>query len=362
MPRACEACRPRTMDPLAAYGAARSRRRAGAARTVAVIAGGRVVGVGRVANRGPERTGADAARRAAFFTFTEARPARAYRLAAVVLRDPVDAEDAVHDAGVQAWTHWSDLRDETRADAWFDRIIVNECRARLRCRRVVPLNLAQPPDRQAPDMCGALAARHDLHEALARLDPDHRIAWLSTDGTGSSVHLVSLTDQSRADVVSARPRSATEAAADAAALALVGDGVAWVAATVDAFGNRLAAVNAWHPGWATGRAVPILGVPDWVAASDGRLLVSGPIVSALAQTRVSVVAPSALFGQTPMGRAGVDEDLAGRIAVAAFESIRGPNEIVDWETTEDQGAPGGSSSSAQCSTPNSTRPWWTRPR
>ena len=94
----------------------------------------------------------------------------------MILRDPVEAEDAVHDAGVQAWIHWSDLRDETRADAWFDRIIVNECRARLRRRRVFPLNLAQSPDGEDPDVCAAVVERDALHEALARLDPDHRIA------------------------------------------------------------------------------------------------------------------------------------------------------------------------------------------
>ena len=166
---------------------------------------------------------------------------------------------------------------------------------------------------------------------------DDRIAWLSTDWTGSRVHLVSLADQSRVDVVSAKSSGATDVVAVPATLALVGNGVAWVAATVDPLGNRLANVNAWHPGWATGRAVPILGVPDWLAGSDGRLLVSGPIVAAMVQTRVGAITPSVLFGQSASGWAGVDEDLASRIAVAAFESIRGPDEVADLVTTEDRG-------------------------
>ena len=55
-----------------------------------------------------------------------------YRLAALILRDPVEAQDATHDAFVQAWQKWSSLRDLDRFDAWFGRILVNVCRDRLR--------------------------------------------------------------------------------------------------------------------------------------------------------------------------------------------------------------------------------------
>jgi Sigma-70 region 2 len=65
-----------------------------------------------------------------FERFTQSRLERAYRLAAVILRDPFEAEDAVHEAAIQAWLQLPALRDETRMDAWFDRILVNECRAR----------------------------------------------------------------------------------------------------------------------------------------------------------------------------------------------------------------------------------------
>ena len=123
----------------------------------------------------PERIDAMAARRAAFARFTDERLARAYRLAGVILRDAVEAEDAVHDAGVQAWLHWTDLRDDTKADAWFDRIVVNECRARLRRRRIAPLTVDVLPDRAAPDEYGAFVERDALRAALARLDADHRI-------------------------------------------------------------------------------------------------------------------------------------------------------------------------------------------
>ena len=139
------------------------------------MAGNRAQGVDRVAGGRPERIDAMAARRAAFARFTDERLARAYRLAGVILRDAVEAEDAVHDAGVQAWLHWADLRDDAKADAWFDRIVVNECRARLRRRRIAPLTLDVLPDRAAPDESGAFVERDTLHGALARLDADHRI-------------------------------------------------------------------------------------------------------------------------------------------------------------------------------------------
>ena len=140
------------------------------------MAGDRAAGVGRVAGARLERIEAAAARRVAFARFTEERLARAYRLAGVILRDADEAEDAVHDAGIQAWLHWADLRDETKADAWFDRIVVNECRARLRRRRIAPLMVDAPPDREAPDAYGSFVERDALHGALARLDADHRIA------------------------------------------------------------------------------------------------------------------------------------------------------------------------------------------
>jgi RNA polymerase sigma-70 factor (ECF subfamily) len=60
---------------------------------------------------------------------------RAYRLASLILLDASDAEDATHDAVVKAARAWLALRDRSLADAWFDRIVVNVCRDRLRRRR-----------------------------------------------------------------------------------------------------------------------------------------------------------------------------------------------------------------------------------
>lgn len=123
----------------------------------------------------PERINALDTRRVAFAQLADERLAGAYRLAAVILRDPVEAEDAVHEAGIQAWLHWPELRDPDKAGAWFDRILINECRQRLRRRRIAPL--AGPPlaDHAAADEVSGVIERDALHTALARLDADHRI-------------------------------------------------------------------------------------------------------------------------------------------------------------------------------------------
>jgi RNA polymerase sigma factor (sigma-70 family) len=119
---------------------------------------------------------AEAERRAAFGRFTQNRLERAYRLAGLVLRDPSEAEDAVHDAAVQAWLHWGELRDRDRLDAWFDRILVNGCRARMRRRSIRTVDLDSRPDVPGPDGFAGLDDRDVLHRALATLGADHRIA------------------------------------------------------------------------------------------------------------------------------------------------------------------------------------------
>jgi RNA polymerase sigma-70 factor, ECF subfamily len=105
-----------------------------------------------------------------------------YRLAAVILGDPVEAEDAVHDAAVVAWRGFAGLRERDRFEAWFGRILVNGCRDRLRARRrgpvVIPIPTFEPAGqalRTTDDGGGAVATRDLLGRALADLDPDHAI-------------------------------------------------------------------------------------------------------------------------------------------------------------------------------------------
>jgi RNA polymerase sigma-70 factor (ECF subfamily) len=59
----------------------------------------------------------------------------AYALAAVILGDPTEAQDATHDAIEKAWRAWPSLRSVDLFAPWFQRILVNCCRDRLRRRR-----------------------------------------------------------------------------------------------------------------------------------------------------------------------------------------------------------------------------------
>lgn len=114
-----------------------------------------------------------------FRELIDLRLEEAYRLAAYILADPSEAEDAVHDAALAAWRHRTDLRDPERSSAWFRRIVVNTCRDRLRARkrnRVVAAGLRVADDRASIDgePGEALAARSLVAAAVERLDPDER--------------------------------------------------------------------------------------------------------------------------------------------------------------------------------------------
>ena len=67
-----------------------------------------------------------------------ARVPDAYRLARAILLDDAEAEDAVQEASLAAWRARGSLRDATRFEPWFDRILINQCRDQLRRRRPSP--------------------------------------------------------------------------------------------------------------------------------------------------------------------------------------------------------------------------------
>jgi RNA polymerase sigma-70 factor (ECF subfamily) len=98
---------------------------------------------------------------------------RSFRLAAVILADRDEAEDAVADASLRAWQHAGSLRDLDRFDAWFTRIVVNVCRDRLHERARRPNILASEPT-ATDDALGASVERAALRQALATLTPEHR--------------------------------------------------------------------------------------------------------------------------------------------------------------------------------------------
>jgi RNA polymerase sigma-70 factor (ECF subfamily) len=102
---------------------------------------------------------------------------RAYRLAGFILADAREAEDATQDALARAWRQRSSLRSLDSAQAWFDRILVNVCRDRMRQRRPrirwadVDESLPSP----AADQFAVLLARDAVLRAMTELPTDQRI-------------------------------------------------------------------------------------------------------------------------------------------------------------------------------------------
>jgi RNA polymerase sigma-70 factor (ECF subfamily) len=104
----------------------------------------------------------------------------AYRLARAILLDEGDAEDVVQEACLIAWKKQAALRDPDRVEAWFDRIVVNLCRDRLR-------RLQRVREIAPADWPGVAANGHvevpsesdlDIDAALDSLDFDHRVVVL----------------------------------------------------------------------------------------------------------------------------------------------------------------------------------------
>jgi RNA polymerase sigma-70 factor (ECF subfamily) len=67
---------------------------------------------------------------------------RLYRIARSVLRDDAEAEDALQQAYLRAFTHLADFRGEARFSTWMSRIVLNEAIGRLRQRKAPLAELA----------------------------------------------------------------------------------------------------------------------------------------------------------------------------------------------------------------------------
>jgi RNA polymerase sigma-70 factor (ECF subfamily) len=103
-----------------------------------------------------ERELVEAARRgdrAAYDAVVRRKVESVYRTARAILGNEADAEDATQEAFLAAWRFLPRLRDPERFEAWFARILVNACRARLRTRRgirEIQIDM-QREDRTRPD-------------------------------------------------------------------------------------------------------------------------------------------------------------------------------------------------------------------
>jgi RNA polymerase sigma-70 factor (ECF subfamily) len=143
----------------------------------------------------------------------------AYRLAGAILRDPGEAEDAVHDAFVTGWQKWPTLRDASKFDAWFRRIVVNTCRKRLRSQKHRRSGELDESTRVAAPTPGLdVHDRLRLEQCIARLGADDRIILslryyrdLKVDDVALALDLSPGTVKSRLSRAHARLRAELEA-------------------------------------------------------------------------------------------------------------------------------------------------------
>jgi RNA polymerase sigma factor (sigma-70 family) len=145
-----------------------------------------------------------------------------YRMAAVVLRDPTEAQDVVHDAVLLGWRKFGSLRDPSRFDAWFGRIVLNLCRDRLRARRrgrVREAALGAAMELGRRDEFGWIAQRDAIAAAFATLDPDLQLVValrfyrdLTLEGTAELLGIPVGTVKSRLHTGLKRLRAALERA------------------------------------------------------------------------------------------------------------------------------------------------------
>lgn len=126
-----------------------------------------------MADRRPAVVEQPTERAEAFLRLADHHLDAAYRLARAILRDSTDAQDATHDAFEQAWRKWSTLRDPSRLEPWFDRILVNTCRDRLRSGRRQATDISVEVAISAGDPFAQAHDRDVLANAIATLPPDH---------------------------------------------------------------------------------------------------------------------------------------------------------------------------------------------
>ena len=172
-----------------------------------------------LADRSPAPAGETSDRAAAFVRLADEHLDKAYRLARAILRDPAEAQDATHDAFVQAWQKWYTLRDPSRFEPWFDRILVNTCRNRLRSARWQATDISAEVALSTGDHAGHTEDRDVIGAAIAALSPDHQVVValryyrdLTVDDIARRLGIPSGTVQSRLHYALKRLHDAIDAA------------------------------------------------------------------------------------------------------------------------------------------------------
>ena len=142
----------------------------------------------------------------------------AYRLAGAILGSSTDARDAVHDAFILGWRRYPSLRDPSKFDSWFKRIIVNTCRERLRHgARRKSSDIESHANLPALDPSQGVHDRVLVQDALLQLKPEDRIVLalryyrdLKVDDIAAILDVPPGTVKSRLNHAHSRLRAAVE--------------------------------------------------------------------------------------------------------------------------------------------------------
>ena len=119
---------------------------------------------------------------------------RVYGIALRITGSPLEAEDVMQDAFLDAFRAWPAFRGESAPTTWLYRIAVNAALKRLRSRRDVEyLSDQTESDEEQPDWTADLAlvaaqreTERQLEAGIARLPEDLRVALILRDVEGLS--------------------------------------------------------------------------------------------------------------------------------------------------------------------------------
>ena len=140
-------------------------------------------------------SGDQAAARELFSQIVGRQQRRASRIAWHYLRDAADADEAVQDAFVKAYTHIASFQPTLSFEVWFTRILINGCldRQKARTRRsrwMMPVSdmadrdqdtiarASRPGERSPEDLLIASEWRERLTAAVKRLPGRQRLVFL----------------------------------------------------------------------------------------------------------------------------------------------------------------------------------------
>jgi RNA polymerase sigma-70 factor, ECF subfamily len=133
---------------------------------------------------------------------------RAARIAYHYVRDQADADEAVQDAFIKAYTHIGTFREELPFEVWFTRILINGCLDRIKWRKRRDKWIVQPstdssgqdwnpadhlPARGPSPEEHVLAdeRRQQLQDALAKLPDRQRLVFMLSHFEGRTSREVS---------------------------------------------------------------------------------------------------------------------------------------------------------------------------